>query len=110
MSSEKKRTRQAFRDAVFARDSNRCRVCGWSVFNSEHQLDAHHITDRTLMPEGGYVIENGISLCPSCHERAEEYHRTGVSAVGMSPDDLYKRIGSSYEAALKAANAGKAER
>lgn len=65
-------------------------------------LDAHHITDRNLMPNGGYVKENGISVCPSCHEKAEVFHSTGTSVTGFSPDDLYKMIGSSYEKAVEA--------
>lgn len=66
------------------------------------QLDAHHITDRNLMPNGGYVIENGISLCPAHHELAEIFHSTGAAHPGFSPEDLYKLIGSSYDQAVKA--------
>ena len=51
------------------------------------------------MPNGGYVKENGISLCPSCHEKAEVFHSTGSALPGWSPDDLYARIGSSRELA-----------
>jgi 5-methylcytosine-specific restriction endonuclease McrA len=99
MSSDKKRIRQQFRDSVFDRDGNRCRVCGWSVQTAELQLDAHHITDRNLMPNGGYVAANGISLCPSCHQKAEAFHDTGTALPGWSPEDLYQRIGSSRERA-----------
>lgn len=102
MSAEKKRIRQQFRDAVFDRDGHKCRGCGWSLFTDGLTLDAHHITDRNLMPNGGYVKENGISLCPGCHEKAEVFHSTGTAISGWSPDDLYKMIGSSYDAALKA--------
>lgn len=102
MSSDKKKTRQTFRNAVFSRDKHRCRVCNWALFDGELKLDAHHITDRNLMPGGGYVVENGISLCPGCHEKAEEFHRSGRYIPGMSPDELYARIGSSYEEALEA--------
>lgn len=98
MSSQKKLVRQKFRDAVFKRDKNRCRTCG----ATETHLDAHHITDRNLMPDGGYVAENGISLCPECHEKAEEFHKTGVAVDGFSPDDLYTLIGSSLQSALDA--------
>lgn len=59
MSNKKKQIRQQFRDAVFKRDGYKCRVCG-----NSGQLDAHHIIDRTEMPSGGYVKENGICLCP----------------------------------------------
>jgi hypothetical protein len=27
------------------------------------------------MPNGGYVAENGIALCDTCHASAEAYHR-----------------------------------
>jgi len=99
VSADKKRIRQEFRNAVFSRDAHKCRVCSWSIFQDGLQLDAHHITDRNLMPNGGYVKENGISLCPSCHEKAEVFHSTGSALPGWSPDDLYARIGSSRELA-----------
>jgi 5-methylcytosine-specific restriction endonuclease McrA len=98
MSSEKKRIRQQFRDAVFHRDGNVCRVCK----AGSYALDAHHITDRHLMPNEGYVKENGISLCPTCHEKAEVFHSTGTALVGWSPEDLYELIGSSHDEAVAA--------
>ena len=98
MSSSKKQIRAAFRDAVFKRDGHKCRMCG----DASKPLDAHHITDRNEMPAGGYVPENGISLCPECHEKAEEFHRTGVALLGFSPADLYLKIRSSKEQALRA--------
>lgn len=100
MSSKKKQIRQAFRNAVFTRDGFICCVCT----ESKTILDAHHITDRNLMPNGGYVPENGISLCPECHEKAEVFHSTGVALENFSPEDLYKLIGSSYDLAVKASN------
>lgn len=102
MSSEKKHTRERFRNSVFDRDGHRCRVCGWSLQTLELKLDAHHITDRNLMPHGGYVKENGITLCPACHEKAEVFHSTGQAAPGFSPEDLYELIGSSRERASRA--------
>ncbi len=68
-------------------------------------MDAHHITDADLMPAGGYVVENGISLCPEDHIRAERFHSSGGTQwePGMHPDDLYRLIGSSKEIALAAA-------
>ena len=65
-------------------------------------MDAHHITDRDEMPNGGYVPENGISLCPQCHEKAEVFHRTGTALPGFAPAELYARIGSSPALALRA--------
>ena len=74
-------------------------MCG--VLNKENTHDAHHITDRSLMPGGGYVKENGITLCPSCHEQAEIFHSTGEEISGWTPAELYKKINSSYEKAVE---------
>jgi rubredoxin len=82
MGAEKKKVRQRFREAVFARDGYKCRMCGWK--QDPAQLDAHHITDRNELLNGGYVKENGISLCPPCHVKAEEFHSTGTAAAGYA--------------------------
>jgi len=88
--------RMKFSEAVFKRDGFKCVFC-----NEKEDLDAHHITDRNEMPNGGYVKENGITLCPNHHMEAEEFHITeGKKWIdGMHPDDLYKKIHSSYELA-----------
>ena len=98
MSQKKKQIRQQFRSAVFARDRYRCRVCGFQSTpeKAEEELDAHHITDRNEMPNGGYVKENGVSLCKeACHVEAE---LGSIDAV-----ILYNLIGLSKEKAVKAA-------
>ena len=98
MSEKKKLVRANFRSEVFKRDGHKCKMCGW---NEElDKLDAHHITDRTLMPNGGYVKENGISLCPECHIKAEQFHTTGTSYPGYSPEELYVKIGSNHGLAV----------
>ena len=106
MSNGKKVIRKNFRDACYKRDGFRCAMCSMKscLDKAEKELDAHHITDRNLMPSGGYVKENGISLCPACHEKAEIYHSTGTAVEGFAPDDLYKEINSSYEKAVEASN------
>ena len=95
---DKHQKRNLFREGVFERDSRKCRMCG-----AKGDLDAHHITDRHEMPNGGYVLSNGISLCSDCHWKAEHYHITHgkYNPPGFHPDDLYKKIGSSYEQALE---------
>lgn len=104
MSSDKKQIRKNFRDACYKRDGFRCAMCGMksSKDTAEQDLDAHHITDRNILPNGGYVKENGISLCPTCHERAEQFHSTGISYLGYSPQDLYNKINSNLEKAMLA--------
>lgn len=100
--SNKKLIRKNFRDAVFHRDGNKCVFC-----DIREDLDAHHITDRNLMLNGGYVLENGITLCPKHHEMAEIFHQSEHREwrEGFHPDALYQKIGSSREKANKASQA-----
>ena len=104
MSHQKKQVRAAFRAAVFRRDDYTCRGCGCksSRERADDELDAHHITDRNEMPGGGYVPENGISLCGRCHLLAEMFHNGESPPAGFSPAELYAAVGSSYECALAA--------
>jgi 5-methylcytosine-specific restriction endonuclease McrA len=99
MSQKKKQIRQQFRDSALKRDNYRCVTCGWD--EDVESLDVHHVQNRNLLPNGGYVKENGISLCPECHIKAEEFHSAGKAPRGYMPDDLYALIGSSYELAVE---------
>jgi 5-methylcytosine-specific restriction endonuclease McrA len=113
----KKQIRGYFRTNVFKRDAYRCRCCGvagkdrqrGNLHTKYHpvkdpvELDAHHITPREIMLNGGYVEENGISLCTSCHIQAEDYLHGIMSYYDdFSPENLYKLINSSYEKAVEA--------
>jgi hypothetical protein len=104
MSQRKKQIRQQFRNTVFGRDAFTCRRCGFASApeRAEEELDAHHITDRNEMPNGGYVAENGITLCADCHAKAETFHRGAPVPPGFAPADLYALIGSSEEEARAA--------
>ena len=95
----KQQIRNAFREAVFSRDNHTCVFC-----DVTDNLDAHHITDRNEMPNGGYVVDNGITLCETHHFMAEKFHISGGEDYenGMHPNDLYVIIGSSYEKAVNA--------
>lgn len=113
----KREVRRNFRNETFKRDKYKCRICNEDYSDQEYPenyLDAHHITDRSEMPNGGYVKENGISLCKekldndgflteSCHMKAEKFHISGGLEWEkyMHPDDLYELINSSKELAIK---------
>ena len=58
-------TRDAFREGVFARDGNCC------VFCARPAVDAHHILERRLWPDGGYYLNNGASVCAEHHMLCE---------------------------------------
>ena len=107
--SRKRAIRAAFRKAVFER-AGYCCECG-GVAGRDRQsepsaekveLDVHHITNRNELPNGGYVEENGISVCGECHSKAEEAWATGTAVEGFAPADLYELIGSSLEEAFEA--------
>lgn len=118
--SGKRQVRATFRGAVFERDRYYCAMCGKPGKDRQggdrHRkyhsrtpddlliaLDAHHITDRNEMPNGGYVKENGITLCDDgCHRLAEMFHLTGVAHPGFAPDELYSRIDSTHSDAVEA--------
>lgn len=59
-------TRENFRNNVFKRDSYKCIMC------SKDAVDVHHIIDRTCFEDGGYYMDNGVSLCSEHHIAAEK--------------------------------------
>ena len=100
MSYKKRDKRELFNQFCLVRDEYECRVC-----KATENLEVHHIIDRHEIPNGGYVKENGITLCPSCHIKAEEYHKTNnINFIpNYHPDDLFKLINSSKELAIMVA-------
>jgi predicted restriction endonuclease len=108
VSAKKKQVRNEFNLVCLKRDKYRCVVCGAKATpdNWRDILDVHHITDRNQIVGGGYVKENGVCLCKTgknCHLIAEQFHITGTAVPGYSPDDLYRKIGSSLQKAIQAA-------
>lgn len=95
----KKQIRENFRTVVFARDHGKCVFCE----NSDN-LDAHHISDRnsSFFSNGGYVLENGITVCSEHHIICEKFHISNGEEwhYEFHPDDLYKKINSSKELAI----------
>lgn len=71
--------RVEFREAVFARDGGRCVICG------KLAVDAHHLMERRLWEDGGYHLNNGVSVCAEHHLAAEE--------TLISPDELRAAAG-----------------
>lgn len=67
-------TRQNFKEAVFARDGHKCLFCELPP------VDAHHIIDRSLFPDGGYYLDNGASVC--------EFHHFECEKTNISIEDV----------------------
>lgn len=59
---------RTWRDAVLCRDRDRCVHCG-----SRQRLEADHIKPVALYPELRFNVENGRTLCHSCHSKTETY-------------------------------------
>lgn len=59
-------SREEFKMLVFNRDKNQCVVC------RKVAVDAHHLIERKLFLDGGYYIDNGVSLCEEHHLEAEK--------------------------------------
>lgn len=59
-----------WREAVFKRDGYRCIWCG---SNKSGTLNADHIKPFSLFPELRFAIDNGRTLCETCHRTTETY-------------------------------------
>jgi len=84
-------TRDDFREAVFKRDGYHCLFC-----EETQGLDAHHIIERRLFSDGGYYIDNGVTLCQKHHLLAESTElscdaiRTMAGIIDIVlPEDFY---------------------
>ena len=71
LSYEDYRKYKDWQNAVFERDVWTCQGCG----KRERILHAHHIKSWLKHPKLRYVVENGQTLCPSCHKKTDSYSR-----------------------------------
>lgn len=69
-----------WRKAVFERDKYTCRNCG----KLGSCLEPHHIKPFAFFPEKRFDVENGLTLCKSCH------NKTKISAKEMRK--LYETV------------------
>lgn len=93
-------SRDDFRNGVFNRDKWQCVIC------KSPAVDAHHIIERRLWPDGGYYLDNGASVCSECHLKAESTEiscdllreKAGIKKVILPPhfydDTRYDKWGN----------------
>jgi len=77
-------TRKQFRTEVFERDSHTCTV-PWC--EEQTDLDAHHILERDLWDDGGYIPDNGATVC--------EWHHRYAESDDIPPQAFWRWIGIS---------------
>lgn len=87
-------SRDEFREAVFKRDKHLCVCCKLPA------QDAHHLMERRLWEDGGYYLDNGVSLCAKCHLLAENTvlpPRRLMEAAGITKRLLPSHLYEDYE-------------
>jgi 5-methylcytosine-specific restriction endonuclease McrA len=63
-----------WRKSIFERDNYKCVECGAkSMADNYVYLHADHIKPWSQYPELRYALDNGRTLCISCHEKTESY-------------------------------------
>lgn len=63
-----------WREAVFERDNWTCQACGNRSCEGNHvELHAHHLKPFAVFPELRIAIDNGVTLCVSCHRKTETW-------------------------------------
>lgn len=100
-------TREEFRESVFNRDNHKCVFCDKTAEQTpEGKLDAHHIVERRLWPDGGYYLDNGATVCEEHHLLCEQTvisvedvrHAAGITKIVVPPhfypDHIYDKWGN----------------
>jgi hypothetical protein len=82
-----------WRTMVFERDSYSCRECGAkSSMGTRVRLNADHIKQFALYPEGRFDLSNGRTLCEDCHRKTPTWGYTGKKATLESTGQTYEEL------------------
>lgn len=82
--------RSIWAEKIKQKDGYKCVMCGGT-----ESLQAHHIKPAFLYPECVYDIDNGATLCKSCHQAQHGKHFAGYKVFpvnGIDPDPENRMI------------------
>lgn len=77
---------QEWSRSVKERDG-KCMKCG-----KLDDLHAHHVKPKSTHPELKYVVENGVTLCYTCHKKEHEANRIRVRSARPQRKTLDRKI------------------
>lgn len=64
---------RVWRKSVISRDNGTCDICG-----SQENPAAHHLNSWTTHPDERFIVENGITLCKTDHNK---FHRSLIGGT-----------------------------
>lgn len=56
------------------RDNYTCQICGFKGSKHDGKIQAHHLNSYKLFPDERNVVDNGISLCNTCHKAFHSFY------------------------------------
>lgn len=74
----------SWRNKVYERDNYTCQCCG---DNKSGNLNAHHLNGYNWDKEHRHDVNNGVTLCKSCHK---EFHR--IYGCGNNTKEQYNKF------------------
>lgn len=83
----------SFRKEVYERDDYTCRCCGDKKGGN---LVAHHLLNFSKYPELRTDINNGITLCSSCHKEFHSLYGTRDNTPNQLKDYIAAKRGGAY--------------
>ena len=75
-----------WREAVYNRDKATCQFCGSSISGT---LNAHHIDAWSTHKSERFNVDNGVTLCETCHDACHAYHIHALSYPSATHETFY---------------------